>query len=554
MTQQEAFDVLKLGHNVFLTGPAGSGKTYLLNQYIAYLREHGVGVAVTASTGIASTHLGGQTIHSWSGIGISDAMDDSDLIKIVSNSRIKRNFKKTKVLIIDEISMLHPYQLDMVERIARRVYTNDESFGGMQIVLCGDFFQLPPVAQGVSQAQKKFAYECEAWEAGEFSVCYLHEQFRQGDDPLLDVLNAIREGRASEDVKVPLRTRYKKDPEGEVLPTRLYSKNVNVDAINAAELKKLSTREGVFTMEANGFMRLVDALKRSCLAPEELRLKIGAEVMFVKNSTTGEYVNGTRAVVEGFDENDGFPIVQTFDGRRLTVYPEEWRFEEDGAVRASLRQVPLRLAWAITIHKSQGMTLDAAEIDLSDAFEPGMGYVALSRVRGLSGLKLMGLNDIALSVHPKILEYDQKFKERSEQARAVLEELSADKKIKQHDDVLIRRFGGAKDTKKVVKGKRYKKPTYEVTREYVEEKLSLADIVKKRGLTVGTILGHLERLQGMKQLPDIEYLRPANKDFNNIKKAFKKFEDGKLAPVFEELKEKYSFEALRLARLFIVNI
>lgn len=409
MLQIDALNLLKLGKNIFLTGAAGSGKTYLLNQYIRYLKQHSVGVAVTASTGIAATHLCGTTIHTWSGIGVKDSLSQMDLDNLSKNFRVKRNYKKTKVLIIDEISMLHRYQLDMVDAIARFFLDAEKPFGGMQIILCGDFFQLPPVA-AASATEKQFAFEASSWALADFHVCYLQEQHRQGQDPLLQVLNDIRSGTAGEHTKVPLRTRYKKEPQGATKPTQLYSRNVNVDAINNAELAKLPGTEMIFNMSESGFPALVAALKKSCLAPSQLKLKIGAEVMFIKNDSLGQYVNGTRGVIIGFDSTDGWPLVKTFSNYTLMVMSEEWNIEEHGIIQATIKQVPIRLAWAITIHKSQGMTLDAAEIDLGDAFEPGMGYVALSRVRSLQGLKLMNLNEMALKVHPKILEQDKVFK------------------------------------------------------------------------------------------------------------------------------------------------
>jgi ATP-dependent exoDNAse (exonuclease V) alpha subunit len=569
MTQQDALDLLKLGYNVFLTGPAGSGKTYLLNQYISYLEEHGVGVAVTASTGIAATHLEGQTIHSWSGIGVRDSLADDELSKIISNKRIERNLKKTKVLVIDEVSMLHPHQLDMVERVMRHALDFTKPFGGVQVILSGDFFQLPPVSrEDRGGGDKKFAYECDSWNGGDFKICYLHEQFRQQEDELLTILNTIRSGKAGENVKVPLRTRYKKDPtyakasagkaRMSICPTKLYARNMNVDQINQVELEKLEGVEKTFYMQTHGFSTLVDALKRNCLAPEELHLKIGAEVMFVKNSISGAYVNGTRAVVVDFDKVDRWPIVETFSGQTITVQPDEWRLEENGTVRATLTQVPLRLAWAITIHKSQGMTLDSAEIDLSDAFEPGMGYVALSRVRTLAGLKLMGLNDTALSVHPKILTHDKKFQEWSVAVSEALQSFSAKEKQKQHDEVLTVRFGGTKEADVLLKTKTKKtrikvakKPTQEITKEFLEKKVSLEDIAKERGVTIGTILSHLEKLQGVGELPDINYLKPKAKDFKKIMAEFKKSDDGKLTPIFGTLKGEYPFEILRLVRLFV---
>lgn len=562
MTQKEALAILKGGHNVFLTGAAGSGKTHLLNQYAAHLSEHGVGVAITASTGIAATHLGGQTIHSWSGMGVRDALNDSDLKALAEKERVARNFKKTKVLVIDEISMLHAYQLDIVDRIARYALDFTRPFGGLQVVLCGDFFQLPPVARGGGAADTKFAHECAAWENSAFKTCYLHEQFRQsaGADALLQVLADIRSGAAGERAKAFLRARYKKLPTssaGDVVrPTKLYARNINVDALNERELAKLPGEARAFHMETRGFPALVETLKKNCLAPETLHLKRGAEVLFIKNDARGRYVNGTRGVVRGFHKEKGLPLVQTINGQHIMAEPDEWRFEEYGVTRASLTQVPLRLAWAITIHKSQGMTLDAAEIDLSDAFEPGMGYVALSRVRALSGLMLMGLNEMALRVHPKILAYDERLKELSRAARAELTRLSDEELQKQHDTALISRFKGTRDkeiVKKVKKDKERKKkiPTHFITAEFLEKQTPLAAIAKERGLTIGTILSHMEKLKGARQLPDILYLKKDIKDFEIIFTAFQKSSDGALTPIFKRFDGGHSFDALKLVRLFL---
>lgn len=572
MKQKDAFELLKLGYNVFLTGAAGSGKTYLLNQYIAHLREHGVLVAVTASTGVAATHLGGQTIHSWSGIGVRDSASDDELEELAQKERVRKNVCRAAVLVIDEVSMLHAHQLDMVNRLARYARGNSAPFGGLQVILCGDFFQLPPVGRSMHEVEpvthdafgyddggngKTFAYECRAWEDGGFQVCYLDEQYRQGDDLLLSVLSAIRKGRAGEEAKAPLRTRWRKEPKGGVRPTRLYARNMNVDAINAKELEALAGKTHVFRMQARGFQALVDALKRSCLAPETLHLKENAEVIFVKNSVEGKYVNGTRGTVVGFAQKGDWPIVRTFDGHTIVSEPEEWRLEENGSVRATLTQVPLRLAWAITIHKSQGMTLDAAEVDLSDAFEPGMGYVALSRMRTLAGLKLLGLNEVALEVHPKILSHDAKFREWSDAACAALSSCAFEEVKKKQDEALFTRFSGTRDKEKVKakrvdkeKQKKAKIPTHEITRALIDKKLSIKDIAKERGVTQGTIIGHLEKLQGLGLLPDISHLKPKIKDFDAIVRAFKKSDTGALTPIFKQFKGTHSFELLRLIRLF----
>lgn len=456
MLQKEALDVLKLGKNVFLTGAAGSGKTYVLNQYIRYLKKNGIRPAITASTGIAATHLEGMTIHSWSGIGIKDSLSDKDLEKLIKIPRIRQHFEKSNVLIIDEISMLHPHQLDMVDMIAKKILKNDQPFGDMQVILCGDFFQLPPVSSGSASSDTPFAYESIAWQEGNFHVCYLQEQHRQSDDPLLDILNDIRNGTAGEHTKVPLRKRYKKEPEGDIKATRLYCRNINVDTINEKELRDLDDDVKLFKMSTKGNSSTVEILKKSCLAPDQLRLKVGAEVMFIKNDSDGNYVNGTRGIVTGFDKKtNNWPIVKTYSGKTITANPVEWKFEDNGKIRAVLTQVPLRLAWAITIHKSQGMTLDAVEVDLGDAFEPGMGYVALSRVRKLDGLKLMNLNEMALTINAKIREHDWSFKSDSAKTVVWLNDLDNDEMTEMQEDTLSRRFKSGKIRKTNQKGKQY---------------------------------------------------------------------------------------------------
>lgn len=559
MRQEEALTLLKMGKNIFLTGEAGSGKTFLLNKYINYLKDNNVTVAVTASTGIAATHLQGTTIHSWSGIGIRDHISKEDLEKLQNAKQITRNYKKTKVLIIDEISMLHKHQLDMVDTIARYVLERDEAFGGMQVVLCGDFFQLPPVSSA-SSAEKQFAFEADAWQAGNFHVCYLHEQHRQGNDPLLTVLNDIRSGTAGEHTKVPLRTRYKKEPQGAVKATKLYSRNINVDVINERELAMLKGEEKTFTMQTVGFSAIVEGLKKTCLAPEKLRLKIGAEVMFIKNNMQGRYVNGTRSVVVGFDKSEGWPIVKTYHDEIIIASPEEWKYEDNGFVRATLTQVPLRLAWAITIHKSQGMTLDAAEIDLGDAFEPGMGYVALSRVRSLNGLKLMNLNEMALKVHPKILQHDKIFKDCSGEAVQYLQSLSVTELSQLHKKTLLERFKGwasdANETPKEKPKKKSKKKiaTHITTLEMLRDNLSLELIAEKRSLSVATIINHIDKLKSLKLLGDsLSYLKNSipQEDFDIVLTEFKNSEDGKLKPIFEKYSGKYSYATLHLVRLFV---
>ncbi|MBI4130665.1 AAA family ATPase, partial [Candidatus Roizmanbacteria bacterium] len=401
MTQNQALSIVKTGANVFLTGEPGSGKTHTVNQYIHYLREHGIAVAVTASTGIAATHLGGMTIHSWSGIGIRKEISERDLAALHGITRLVSRVQKTSVLVIDEISMLEARVLSVVDRALRALRENNNPFGGIQVVFVGDFFQLPPVSGKDEQAQ--FAFESPAWTEANPVVCYLKEQHRQEDVRFTSLLTAVRSGtNSSEDYSRLLTRKVSVNFEGAM--TRLYSHNADVDRVNAVKLQALPGDEQVFYMASQGNKALVEQLKKGCLSPEKLTLKKGAHVMFTKNNYEEGFVNGTLGEVVGFE--DELPVVMTKQGRKIGVVPMEWSIEENGRVLASITQIPLRLAWAITVHKSQGMTLDSAIIDLSAAFEYGQGYVALSRVRTLSGLFLLGLNERALEVHPEIITAD----------------------------------------------------------------------------------------------------------------------------------------------------
>ncbi len=411
MTQQEALKILKSGHNVFLTGSAGSGKTFLLNEFINYLKSENILVGITASTGIAATHINGRTIHSWCGMGIEEKMNQQ-VRNSIAKSDLKQRLKKTDVLIIDEISMLSASRLDLVDNICKMVRKNEHPFGGLQVILSGDFFQLPPVARG--DEDSRFAFEADIWSRMNLKVCYLEEQHRHDDKKFLTLLNSLRNRRNLEISKKLLATRLNKEIKSKVKPTKLYTHNFDVDVYNNLELSRLKNQSKYFEMRTQGLPSLVEKLKNGCLAPEVLELKIGAVVMFVKNNFKEGYVNGTVGVVIGFDDDSGWPLIETFKGDIIEAKREIWPIEDSGGVLALISQVPLRLAWAITVHKSQGLSLDCAEIDLSRTFEYGMGYVALSRVRSLSGLKLLGLNDLALEVNQKMIIFDEELKSQSE--------------------------------------------------------------------------------------------------------------------------------------------
>ena len=415
MKQALALEIMLSGENVFLTGAAGSGKTFTLNQFIKLAKNSGKKVSVTATTGLAATHLGGNTIHAWSGIGIYDYLSKNFFEKI-PKTRVEI-IKNTDILVIDEISMLHDFRLDMVEEICRTIRQNDKPFGGIQVILCGDFFQLPPINRNGSRTGG-FAIHSEAWRMSNFTVCYLEENYRQKDSELTEILNALRADDLRRKHAESLLNRIDAELEFENEDfsknlTELHTTNIDVDAINEQKLAELDEKEFHFAQTTTGARNYVETLQKSVLAPELLRLKKGALVMAVKNAQNRYYVNGSIGEVIDFEKFTDYPIIQFQNGRVVTMVPDAWELRDGDKKRASIMQIPLRLAYAITVHKSQGMTLDAARIDLRKAFSEGMGYVALSRVRSLDKLYLIGINRTALIVSSEAQKIDTYLKKES---------------------------------------------------------------------------------------------------------------------------------------------
>ncbi len=567
MIQGEALTILKTGANVFLTGEPGSGKTHTINEFIDWLRASGIEPSVTAATGIAATHVSGMTLHSWSGIGISESLTRADVDRIASKEHIAKRIAKAKVLIIEEISMLSDTTFEMADKICREVRRVDTPFGGLTVVLVGDFFQLPPVSRhAYRQAgnnEVSFAYASPVWRELNLLTCYITEQYRQDDVEFLGVLGAIRSGKVTDEHHEQLISRrviLSEMPSENEVP-KLFSHNADVDCINATELEKLPGKAKKFHMSSKGKDSFVDGLIRGCLSPENLELKEGATVMFTKNSPQGKFANGTLGVVVGWD-SDGMPIVEirspsTSSGHRLrvTAEPMEWQLEEQGKVRASISQIPLRLAYAMTVHKSQGMSMDAAIMDLSKAFEYGQGYVALSRVRRLSGVYLTGLNERALEVHPEILKKDRDFRAASDAARDAFAEMS-ETEVTDMQKKFVKVMGGAFFDPSQLLGMTRKSGSAGLpgrlaeTLQAARDGKNLKETAKARGLTVSTIVKHLEELSEIGKLTraDFAHLVPINV-VDEIHEALSDNPGDRLSPVFHALRGRHSFETIRLVRL-----
>lgn len=556
MTQLDALDILKTGANIFLTGEPGSGKTHAINQYVAYLREHGVEPAITASTGIAATHIGGMTIHAWSGIGVASALSREEIIAIAGRSKIRKRILTARILIIDEVSMLASSTLSMVDAVCRSVRVINEPFGGLQVVLVGDFFQLPPISRG--NAKISFAYESAAWNELHPIICYLTEQYRQDDQLFLSVLAAIRARNADTELRKHIFQRTCNTLQIPDNIPKLFSHNIDVDRINTEKLAKISGDPVSFYMESLGSAPLVEFLKKGCLSPETLELKKGAAVMFTKNSPQEKFVNGTLGIVRKFDAESGYPVVQCKNGEWATAAPMEWTIEEGGKVRAKVVQVPLRLAWAMTVHKSQGMSMDAAAMDLSDCFEYGQGYVAFSRVRRLSGLYLLGINEKAFEVHPEIFEKDKEFRHVSKKNSKYLSLLTKEELQERHKK-FIRTCGGEEKSAppKIGGDKKQQRidASKEHTRELIRRGYSIEEVAKRRGKSAGTILKHLEILLSLKKLypEDVRHLMRINeKMIAEVHAAFRALGAERMKPVFEHFEGRVSYDTIHLARLLFL--
>jgi ATP-dependent DNA helicase PIF1 len=412
--QTDAFTAATSGRNICLTGPAGTGKSFLLDQ----LRDHFKGgLDVTASTGIAALNVGGATIHSWAGLGLGEDPVPYIVSQIVQRRKVCQRLRDCRRLAIDEVSMLSDRLLGTLSEVLSAVRDDPRPFGGIQMLFIGDFLQLPPVSRRGDEVG--FAFNSPLWKSAGVEVHELTTIVRQKEESFASVLNKVRKGIVDDEVRDTLLSRVKvKDPDPTIKPVRLQSTNEAADRINQHELYALPGEACRSHADDWGDGSALDRLKRDCIAPEVLDLKIGAQVMLLKNLDLElGLVNGSLGVLESFDGKlDGesnLPVV-AFKNGSFPIATAAWEIKVGREVVARRIQFPLRMAWAITIHKSQGMTLDKLEADLSGGFAPpGMFYVAMSRARTLEGLFLTGLDVSKIRAHPDALEFYEKNRRKS---------------------------------------------------------------------------------------------------------------------------------------------
>lgn len=408
--QRRAIELALAGTSFFLTGSAGVGKSYVLRHMIHRLRDlHGSQkVYVTASTGAAAFALGGTTLHSFAGVGLGNGTVQDLLLNMPKHKR--QNWVRCAVLIIDEVSMVPGGLLDKLNALAQSIRDSDAPFGGIQLIACGDYFQLPPVViPGEAREGPLFAFQSSAWKAAiGGSVVELTQPFRQATDAqFVHLLNEIRWGRVPDNMDTLLDACYDTTLTDDF--THLYPLKNAVEGVNVQRLRNLPGDDHTYNAVDSG--RQKEGLKNCPVGPQ-VTLRLGAQVILVKNITS-RLVNGSRGVVTDFGA-DGYPVVSFFSGDTLPMPPQEFKLEQNGAVMATRVQVPLALAWALSVHKAQGMSIDRVHLDMCRVFEHGQAYVALSRVRSLAGLHLAPFSYSVIKAHPDVVAYYKQLKENHE--------------------------------------------------------------------------------------------------------------------------------------------
>ena len=407
--QEYAYNQFKSGRNLFITGGAGVGKTHFIKTIIA---EYGSkGLALTSTTGISALLVGGRTIHSWSGLGLYDPTKAAStyIDKIKKKRFLVNQWKNTKVLIIDEISMMHPAMLDCLNAVAKNIRANDWPMGGIQTILVGDFFQLPPIiieefGKKRGDAEPQFCFETNAWANLDLETIEFTKIYRQSEKQLMDVLNKIRVGKADTNV-VKYLNRLTNNPNYNKNYTHVFPTKRKVADYNNQMLASIEEPEKRFKAVIDfddKFNREFFKFPKDTLIEEELVVKKGCFVMCIFNLDFDQkVVNGSQGIITGFHEKSGHPIVQFDCGTLMTLQPHVWEMEG-----YSISQYPLMVAYSVTVHKIQGSSIEKLSIDIGkNIFETGQSYVALSRCTNSNYLHISHLAPERIMANEKVVKF-----------------------------------------------------------------------------------------------------------------------------------------------------
>lgn len=530
--QQKAIDVLRRQGNVFLTGAAGTGKSFLLNHYLADKNHDDF--PIVASTGAAAVLVGGRTFHSFFGLGIMEGGLRETIHRAVRNRKLAYRLNRAACVIIDEVSMLSGMSIAAAEEIARAVRRNEEPWGGLRIICVGDFAQLPPIARGAEA--KDWAFTHEAWQSSDFQSALLSTVMRTQDTEFLRILNFVRVGTVNQDVVDFLNARM--DVTQDLSDaTRLFPHRAQAEQFNQVRLSMIDSPVHSFPTQYEGAERYIEAARKAVPIPDTLHLKRGALVMMRRNDQSGKmrYVNGSLGHVRGFGEDE--LTVELLNGDVIDVTVEGFNYlDGDGQEVAVAYNFPVTLAWATTIHKAQGASLDRMVVNLDHLWEPGQAYVALSRVRSAEGLVVERWNPSSIRAEPLVTRfYDgladamQKYVPRAlYQPKVVMKIELPPKKTSQ------------KDAKKARVGAVFRA---------LEAKKPLTEIMKETDLSDDTVLRYIDQFIETNVCPDLSYLVDDLDRIDDIKDAFSDLGLEKLKPVYDKLEQFVDYETLKLVRL-----
>jgi len=526
--QAKALHLLESDANVFLTGSAGTGKSELLRQYLKGKGRQRY--PVLASTGVAAILVDGRTFHSFFSLGICEGGRKATVARALKSHRLKSRLERAGCIVIDEVSMLSGEVFATAEEIARLARGNEAPWGGLRIIAVGDFAQLPPVQPEANV--KDWAFHHPVWEHTQFVPTFLQTTMRMTEPRFLRVLRDVREGIVSDEVCTFLDERRTSD-NARFDGTHLFPHRASADRHNAARLQRIEQPLWSFETYYKGAKMSLEQLQRQCPIPKVLHLKKDALVMLRKNDTSFpyDYVNGSLGVITGSEE--GVLHIRLLEGKDIAITRQTFSLlDGDGNERAAAYNFPVTLAWATTIHKAQGASIDRLMINISGLWESGHAYVALSRARSEKGLFIAEWDPESIFVDPAVQTFYQKVRTQWETLAASLS--SEPPEITEQRDVRPERI-----------------PNHERTHALVHEKKSLSEIAAVLEWKEETIVGHIDRLIREGKELDIQYLRPDQGIFQPIAKAFAEHGMEKLKPVYDALGEKFSYKDIRLVGLFL---
>lgn len=408
--QQYTYNKAKEGYNLFITGLGGSGKSHAIKEIIFWAKVNKRFIGITSSTGVSATHIGGTTIHSFLGLGLGTNNVYKIYNKIKSYYPKYKKLLRLEILIIDEISMINKYLFNKISRLLQLIKRNDKPFGGIQVIISGDFCQLKPVKSNA------FCFESINWKLLNMETIHLTKSMRQQNDKLLrHILHNLRFGNCTPEIYNILDKHFKltrdlQFNEDEVKPTILYSNNIDVDYINISEHNKLKKKNGLSNKYVSDYTKhyFINKYMKDNNINTNIELTINDQVMITKNiDIENKLTNGTRGIITNIEENGVTIKIKDGTEHYISYFHENFEdYKHDINQEVHLSYLPIKLAYALTIHKCQGFTLDYIAIDLgSSIFEYGQGYVGLSRARDLDSIIILDLNKKSFKCHEKVLKF-----------------------------------------------------------------------------------------------------------------------------------------------------